>query len=302
MPPGRLNERGTAVLRGVSLSHAGRVIDRESGTTRLGLARFYLEVAPCLLRQLAGRPFALVRAPDGVEGEQFFLRHPHTLTLPGLHRSPVEDGEVMAIQSAEALLGAVEMGSIEFHTGNADRHALDRPDRLVLDLEQGPLLPWSDLAAATRLALAEFDQLGLQAFIKTSGGKGIHLVVPLARQLGWVAVREFSRAVGEHLVRRHPRCFTLERDAAARIARIHIDDLRNQRGATTVAAYSVRARPGLPVSVPVRREELDQIDGAAAWTVRNLLSRLEAQEADPWAGYAHVQRITRTMKRKLGME
>lgn len=293
-------------VAGIAISHPERVIDTDSGMTKLGLAEFYRDLAPRLLPQLAGRPLSLLRAPSGVAGEQFFQRHAETLAIPGLRQidpGPGEDGEaLMEIDSLPALIGAVQMGGIEFHTWNAGSAQLERPDRLVFDLDPDPALPWSRVVEATRLLLTLLDELGLAAFLKTSGGKGMHVVVPLVPGADWKLLKAFSKAVAQHLARLLPQRFADRMGPQNRVGRIFVDYLRNQQGASTVAAYSVRARPGLPVSVPIAEDELEHIGSAAAWTVRNLAERLATLAGDPWANYADgARRITPTMRRRLGM-
>lgn len=296
---------GRAEVAGIAISHPERVIDAASGLSKLGLAEFYRDLAPQLLPQLAGRPLSLLRAPDGVAGGQFFQRHAESLAIPGLRQVPgpgADDAALMVIDSLPALIGAVQMGGIEFHTWNAGALQLDRPDRLVFDLDPDPALPWGRIAEATRLLLTLLDELGLAAFLKTSGGKGMHVVVPLVPGADWKMTKAFSKAVAQHLARLLPQRFADKMGAPNRVGRIFVDYLRNQPGASTVAAYSVRARPGLPVSVPIARDEVERIGGAAAWTVGNLAERLASLAGDPWAGYADgARRITPTMRRRLGM-
>ena len=153
---------------------------------------------------------------------------------------------------------------------------------------------------ATHLTLGVLDELNLQGFLKTSGGKGIHIVVPLARRADWATVKAFAKAIAQFMTKQLPERFTATSGPKNRVGKIFIDYLRNARGASTVAAYSVRARPGLPVSVPISRDELDQLRSAQQWTVANLMQRLEQLERDPWHGYTHQQRLNRGMWDKLG--
>jgi bifunctional non-homologous end joining protein LigD len=276
------------------------VIDAQSGTTKLALAEFYHAIASRLLPHLAGRPLALVRLPTGVGGEQFFQRHAGTLSIPGIRVYGQGEAQLMEIASQDALIGAVQMGCVEFHTWNAKIGDLERPDRIILDLDPDPKLPWARVVEATRLVLALLDELRLAAFLKTSGGKGMHIVIPLARHYGWAQIKAFSKAITEHLARHLPQHFAARMGARNRVGKVFVDYLRNQQGGTTVAAYSVRARPGLGVSVPIARDELDRLEGAAAWTVRNLAKRLQEPRGDPWAGYGHTQGISAAMLARLG--
>ncbi|MFV3330999.1 DNA ligase D [Pseudomonas sp. NY15437] len=289
----------------IRITHAGRVIDASSGTTKMQLAEYYAAIAPWLLPHLAQRPVALVRAPEGIAGELFFQKNPASLAIPGIESLGKEHAgqPVMLINHLEALIGAVQMSALELHTWNATAADLARPDRFILDLDPDPALPWKTMVEATQLTLALLDELGLTAFLKTSGGKGIHIVVPLRPKDDWESVKAFSKRIVQHMARLMPERFSAVSGPKNRIGRIFIDYLRNSQGATTACAYAVRAREHLPVSVPIGREEVQQIKGAAQWTLRNVVQRLDELGEDPWAGYGKTrQTITAKMRRQLGME
>ncbi|MCU1782024.1 DNA ligase D [Pseudomonas sp. 13B_2.1_Bac1] len=289
---------------GVNISHPERIIDTQSGTQKQQLAAFYQSISEWVLPFLRHRPVSLLRAPEGVDGEQFFQKHSERLAIPNIKQlDPSLDpghARLMEIDSPRALLGAVQMGTIELHTWGATTDKIETPDLFVLDLDPDPALPWKTMLEAAQLTLSVLDALGLEAFVKTSGGKGLHLIVPLARRDGWGTVKAFAKAVAQFMTAQLPERFTATSGPKNRVGKIFIDYLRNARGASTVAAYSVRARPGLPVSVPVSREELKGLRGAQQWTVANLQERLNSLKSDPWAGYANRQKITRKMWDKLG--
>ncbi|WP_409294997.1 DNA ligase D [Pseudomonas sp. KCJK8670] len=285
------------------LTHPERVIDPTSGTTKRQIAQYYAQVADWLLPQLKDRPVALVRAPDGLDGELFFQKNAGQLHIPHVvSYSKAEAGQAaMVLNRADSLLGAVQMNMLELHTWNATDKDFDRPDRFVLDLDPDPALPWKAMLEATQLTLTLLDELGLKTFLKTSGGKGIHLVVPLTRRAGWEHVKEFSHAIVEHMANLFPDRLSAVSGPKNRVGKIFIDYLRNGKGATTVAAYSLRAREGLPVSVPIWREELTQLKGANQWNIGNLHERL-AQVDDPWAEMSKTrQSITARMCKQLGL-
>ncbi|EPJ8753260.1 multifunctional non-homologous end joining protein LigD [Pseudomonas putida] len=301
-----VNNAAHAEPKGVSylhLTHPDRVIDKTSGTSKRQVAEYYAQVADWLLPQLEHRPVALVRAPEGLDGELFFQKHAGQLHLPKLTSyTKAQAGQAaMVLNSAESLLGAVQMNMLELHTWNATDKNFDRPDRFILDLDPDPALPWKAMLEATQLTLTLLDELGLKVFLKTSGGKGMHLVVPLTRRAGWEEVKDFSHALVKHMADLFPDRLSAVSGPKNRVGRIFIDYLRNGKGATTVAAYSLRAREGLPVSVPIWREELPKLKSANQWNIGNLQARL-AQVDDPWAELGSTrQSITLRMRKQLGI-
>ncbi|CRM35228.1 MULTISPECIES: DNA ligase D [unclassified Pseudomonas] len=288
----------------VNITHPDRVIDKQTGTQKQQLAQFYDSISQWILPFLRHRPVSLLRAPEGIEGEQFFQKHSERLAIPNIKQldQALDPGHarLMEIDSAAALIGAVQMGTVEFHTWGGTTDKIETPDLFVLDLDPDPALPWKAMLEAAQLTLSVLDELGLQAFVKTSGGKGLHLVVPLARRDNWDTVKAFAKAIAQFMTAQLPERFTATSGPKNRVGKIFIDYLRNARGASTVAAYSVRARPGLPVSVPVSREELKGLRGAQQWTVVNVHERLKALKVDPWDGYANRQKISKKMWDKLG--
>ncbi len=290
----------------LKITHPERMIDSLSGTQKQQLAQFYESISEWVLPFLRHRPVSLLRAPEGIEGEQFFQKHSERLTIPHIKQldAALDPGHarLMEIDSVQALVGAVQMGTVEFHTWGATSDKIETPDLFVLDLDPDPALPWKSMLEAAQLTLSVLDELGLDAFVKTSGGKGMHLVVPLARRDGWEPVKAFAKAIAQFMTAQLPERFTATSGPKNRVGKIFIDYLRNARGASTVAAYSVRARPGLPVSVPVSRKELQGLRGAQQWTVANLHQRLQGLKEDPWAGYAHRQKISKKMWDKLGAQ
>ncbi|CAI8819946.1 3'-phosphoesterase / DNA ligase D / DNA repair polymerase [Pseudomonas sp. IT-347P] len=289
----------------VRITHPDRVIDAVSGTTKMQLAEYYASVAEWILPQLKDRPVALVRAPDGIAGELFFQKNAERLAIPGITTldKDITGQPVMLINNAEALIGAVQMSTVELHTWNATTVDLDKPDRFVLDLDPDPALPWKSMVEATALTLTVLDELGLKAFLKTSGGKGIHLVVPLTRKLGWDEVKDFSHAIVNHIAKLLPDRFSAVSGPKNRVGRIFIDYLRNGLGATTICAYAARTREGLPVSVPLFREEVAEIKGGNQWNVHNVHERLAEVGDEPWADMKKTrQSITAEMRKRLGLK
>jgi len=304
MPAKRAAQPQPEGLDTLRLTHPDRVVDATIGATKRQVAEYYAQVADWLLPQLKDRPVALVRAPDGLDGELFFQKNAGQLHIPKvLSYSKAQAGQAaMVLNRADSLLGAVQMNTLELHTWNATNKDFDKPDRFVLDLDPDPALPWKAMLEATQLTLTLLDELGLKVFLKTSGGKGMHLVVPLTRRAGWDEVKDFSHALVEHMAGLFPDRLSAVSGPKNRVGRIFIDYLRNGKGATTVAAYSLRAREGLPVSVPIWREELSQLKGADQWNIGNLHERL-AQVEDPWSEMASTrQSITARMRKQLGID
>lgn len=294
-------------VRGVRITHPDRVIDPASGATKLELARYYESVATHALPHLKGRPVALVRAPDGVEGELFFQKHLQQLSIPRLRELDVSldpgHAPLMVIDNATALVGAAQMGTVELHTWNAVYTSIEKPDRVVFDLDPGAGLPWARMVEAAELTKTLLDELGLVSFLKTSGGKGLHVVVPLARRHTWEQAKAFVKAVAQHMAATLPQRFSAKAGPRNRVGKVFVDYLRNSRGATSAAAFSARARPMLPVSVPIAWEELVELRAANQWNIRNLAQRLRDLEGrDPWAGYTGTRQTLHAAIRHLGLD
>ncbi|RMP27226.1 ATP-dependent DNA ligase, partial [Pseudomonas coronafaciens pv. atropurpurea] len=244
---GKKAAKGRVDVAGTGISHPDRVIDSKTGTKKVELAQFYQSIAEWILPHLNKRPVALLRCPEGIDGEQFFQKHAEHLAIPHIrqldHTLDPGHAALMEIDSPEALVGAVQMGTIELHTWAATHNRIETPDHFVLDLDPDPALPWRSMIEATQMVLAVLEELGLEAFLKTSGGKGMHIIVPLARQADWDTVKAFSKAIAEFVSRQLPERFTATMGPKNRVGKIFIDYLRNSRGGSTVTAYSVRARP-----------------------------------------------------------
>ncbi len=285
---GRREGEPAPLPSGLQVTHGDRVIDPASGATKLEMVRHYATVAPLMLEHLMNRPVALVRAPQGVAGESFFQKHGDADRLPGIEaldpRLDPGHGPLLAVTAAEGLLAAAQMNVIEFHTWNARADRIERPDRITFDLDPGDGVDFEQVREGAELVHVLLRELGLPAFLKTSGGKGLHIVVPIKRLRDWDSTKAFSQAVVQHLARTIPARFVAKSGPRNRVGKIFVDYLRNGRGATTVSAWSARARPGLGVSVPVAWAELAQITSGAHWTVANISDRLRIGNA-PWKAY-----------------
>ncbi|OEZ91226.1 hypothetical protein JAB9_49420 [Janthinobacterium sp. HH107] len=284
------------------VSHADRVIDKDSGARKIDLVRYYALVGKLMLVHLRGRPVSLVRAPSGVGGELFFQKHADTSAMPGVKQlDPGLDPEhasMLEVASVQGLLSAAQWNVVEFHTQNALASAYDTPNRLVFDLDPGKGVAWPAIREAAVLLRAFLTELGLPAWLKTSGGKGLHVVVPIRPKHDWDTVKAFSQAIVAHMAQLIPQRFVLKSGPSNRVGKIFIDYLRNGRGATTVCAWSARTRSGLGISVPLAWEELDKLKAGDQWNVGNVHSRLDVGNA-PWAGYARSAKGLDAAMKKL---
>ena len=282
------------------VSNPERVIDAESGATKLDLVRYYALVSTLILVHLKGRPVSLVRAPAGVGGELFFQKHAETGKLPGVRQLAAaldpEHPPMLEVATAQGLLSAAQWNVVELHTQNALAGSYEKPNRMVFDLDPGKDVTWAQIQEAAQLMRAFLEQLGLPAFLKTSGGKGLHVVVPIKPFYDWDTVKGFSQAIVAHMAATIPQRFVLKSGPRNRVGKIFIDYLRNGRGATTACAWSARSRPGLGISVPVRWDELASLKGGDHWTVKTVHTRLD-QGNSPWDDYAKsAKSITAAMK------
>ncbi|MGF6440565.1 DNA ligase D [Paraburkholderia youngii] len=273
-----------------AITHGERVIDPSTGLTKLALVRYYESVADWILPHLKDRPLSLVRAPEGIEGQLFFQKHAEKTAMPALTQHDPSlwpgHGALLTIDSADALFSAAQMNVVEFHTWNSTVANLKLPDRVVFDLDPGEGLPWQRMKEAAFLVRTLLTELGLQAWLKTSGGKGLHVVVPLTPTMNYADVKNFSRAFVQHIAAVIPDRFSSKSGPANRVGKVYVDYLRNGMAQTTAAAFSARARHGLGVSMPISWEQLDSLKSASQWTIANAREYLSFLAADPWRDFA----------------
>ncbi len=280
---------------GVGISHPDRIVFPALGATKLDLARYYDAVADWMLPHLADRPLTLVHCPNGVppagavKGRDcFYLKHSKAWSPVPLRRVSIREktktGEYLIVDDARGLVGLAQMNALEIHTWNSRAARVEQPDRIVVDLDPGAGVGWTAVAAAARLVRRVLESLDLASFVKTTGGRGAHVVVPLTPKADWAACLAFARALAEALVRHQPGVFTAAFKREGRERRILVDYLRNNRTNTSVAAFSTRARPGATVSLPIGWSELSRA-APERFTMRTVPDRLAALRRDPWRDY-----------------
>ncbi|MBC7942671.1 MAG: DNA ligase D, partial [Chitinophagaceae bacterium] len=296
---------GSSVVGGIKVSHAERVIDASTGISKLELVRYYESVADWIIPHLKGRPCSLVRGPTGVGGELFFQKHLESLQVTDIRElDPAlwpEHAPLLEVATKKALIGAAQMNVIEFHTWNATVRKIDKPDRVVFDLDPGVGEKWERVQEAATLVRGMLVELGLQSWLKTSGGKGLHVVVPLTPRDDWDTVKAFAQAVTQHLARVIPQRFVAKSGAANRVGKTFVDYLRNPHGATTAAAYSARSRPGLGVSMPLAWDDLPALKRSDQWTVRTAREHLSFQAVDPWQDHWKCRQTLSAGLKALGV-
>ncbi|HKY31049.1 MAG TPA: DNA ligase D [Candidatus Polarisedimenticolia bacterium] len=277
---------GRVEVAGVRLTHPRRVLYPEQGITKHRLALYYQEVARRMLPQVAGRPLTLVRCPEGRGGECFYQKHARE-HLPGaVRRIPIREkastGLYLTVDSAAGIVSLVQMGVLEIHLWGARSDDVERPDLMVLDLDPDPAVEWPRVVEAAFRVRRRLASLGLRSFVKTTGGKGLHVVAPIVPGPSWDELKSFSRAIALSFASEAPDRFTAVMSKAKRKGKIYVDYLRNGRGASFIAPYSTRARPGAPVSAPLTWKELTPAVRNDSFTLREMADRVRR---DPWKGF-----------------
>lgn len=287
-------KNGEASVSGVRLTNPDRVLYREQGITKLRLAEYYEAVGEEQLRWLRDRPLSLVRCPEGRDGSCFYQKHPGSSFAGHVPRIMIEEesgeGEYLLVRDTADVIALVQAGVLEIHAWSSQVADLERPDILVFDLDPSKDVPLSRLKTHARQLRELLNKVGLQAFLRVTGGKGLHLVVPIEPDTEFDEAKAFSRSVAEALAREHPQQLTVNMSKAKRQGRVFIDFLRNGRGSTAITNWSTRARPGAPVALPLRWADLGRLSSPAGWTPDGALRRLRALKEDPWAGFGDARR------------
>jgi bifunctional non-homologous end joining protein LigD len=294
-------------IAGVRVTSPDRILYEGQGISKRDLAEYYVRIERWVMPELRDRPLTLLRCPAGSEKECFFQRRANDSVPDSIRRVPVtvagdEPVEHLAVDSIQGVIALVQLGVLEMHLWGARRDRLDRPDRLVMDLDPAPGLPFSAVMDAALEMRQTLHDLGLVSFVKTTGGKGLHVVAPIVRRTGWAELRAVSHAIATRLAAAHPDRYLAKASKSERVGRVFIDYLRNGPGATAIASYSTRARAGAPVSLPLAWEELSESLRPEGWSVRNVPDRLESLAVDPWEDFARVkQSLTREIRGRLDL-
>lgn len=297
---------GDATFDGITLTNPDRVLYPDIGLTKLDLARYYEAVAPSMLPYVVNRPISLVRCPEGYAKECFFQRHAMKGMSKAIKEVPIRGGEskkkYLYIDDAAGLFGLVQIGVLEIHDWGVSLDHINEPDRLVFDLDPDEGLELATLKAATVEVRDFLADLGFASFLKSTGGKGLHIVAPIAPKLGWDEVKPFAKAIADALVSARPDRYTANPLKRTREGKIFVDYLRNQRGGSAIVNYSTRAKAGAPVACPLRWDELKGLKVPAPYTAKTLPARLKAMKRDPWEGFFSTrQSITAKARKALGL-
>lgn len=301
---------GDPALAGVTLTHPDRVLYPDVGLTKLDLGRYYEAIAPFMLPHVVGRPLTLVRCPQGTvaTGKQpcFYMKHSGAWAPKALARIKIQEktkvDDYLVLDDLAGLMSLVQMSVLEVHTWGSTREQLEQPNVIVMDLDPDPTVGWDSVVLTAKLLRQRFGDLGLETFVKTTGGKGLHVVAPLEPALSWEQTFDVSRAIAAALEREVPKAFTTVMSKSERHGKIFLDFLRNNRGSTAVAPYSTRARAGATVAVPLHWDELEKKLDPAAFTMATVPKRLAKLKADPWAaaGYFKLrQQVSAATLKKL---
>src|SRR5438067_2462194 len=299
---------GSVEFAGVRLTHPERVLYPDQGITKLALAEYYAAIESWALPHLANRPLSLVRCPEGQGKECFYQKHATPAVPDVVGRVQIPEGAGTGtgtytyIKDLAGLIAMVQMGVLEIHPWGSQVKKLEMPDIVTFDFDPDLGLPWERVTEAALEMREALFGIGLRSFAKTTGGKGLHVVVPLTPKLDWDTIKEFAKWVAERFVKAYPDRFTSNMAKRARTGRIFIDYLRNGRGATAIGAYSARARPGATVATPLFWDEVEKGVTPDAFTVATVPARLRQIKADPWAEMAKVrQSISARVRREIGI-
>lgn len=288
----------------IRVTNPDRVLYADQGLTKREIIGYYARVAERMLPLVEKRPLTLVRCPRGQEEDCFFQKIANESVPDAVKRVEIKEKQgrkpYVYVDSLESLLSLVQIGVLEIHTWGARIDKLERPDLMVLDVDPGPSVEWPRIAETASVLRERLDMLGLQSFLKSTGGKGLHVVVPLVRRSSWDEVKDFAHALADELVRASPENYTATSSKSSRKGKIYIDYLRNTRGATAISPFSTRSRPGAPIAVPIAWDDLSKGE-RPEYRAQPGSEPFKLPPKDAWAGYSDLrQSITKKMMTEVG--
>ena len=292
---------------GITLTSPDKVLYPSIPLTKRDLAEYDARIAPAMLPYLANRPISLVRCPAGLGGPRFFQRHATKGMSDAIKEIEIPGGETdqpyLYIDNEDGLFALTQIGTLEIHDWSVTVDRLEKPDRLVFDLDPDEDLEFDALKEAARHVRDFLADLGLTSFLKATGGKGVHVIAPLTPKAGWPDVKAVARGIADALVAEAPDRYTANPLKRTRTGKIFIDYLRNGRGSSAICNYSPRAKAGAPVATPLRWDELSRLESGAPYSVETLPRRLSQLKSDPWEDFfATRQSITGRARTALGLD
>ena len=288
---------------GIKLTHPDRVLWPDAGITKGMLANYYAAVAPLIMPHIVNRPLSLVRCPDGAEGKCFFQRHMGQGLTKAVESVKIrgDKNPYLAIRDEAGLFALIQFSTLEIHPWGAQADDPEHADRIIMDFDPGDAVEWNSVKAAALECRQRLADMGLESFVKTTGGKGLHVVIPITRHHEWPEVKAFASALSSTMAADN-HIYITKMTKSARRGRIFIDYLRNDRTATAVAPYSTRARPGAPIALPIDWSEMRNLPSGNHFTMATIDKRLSAKRADPWAEMTQIkQRLTAKAKKAVGL-
>ena len=281
----RAGNREPLVLNGITITHPDRIISRAGGISKGALAEYYSAVAPFILPGIARRPLSLLRCPSGIDKQCFYQRNPGKGLGAGVapfeFKNKGKTYEYLYIEDEKGLLELIQMGAVELHPWGASIDSIDYPDRMIFDLDPAPEVPFEALKLAARDLRQRLGKHGLESALKCTGGKGLHVTVPLAAKNEWPAVKAFAAKIAAEMVAAAPEAYVATMSKAKRSGKIFIDYFRNDYTATAIADFAVRARPGAPVALPLDWKELKSLQSASQFSMQEVLDRLSRKKTPP---------------------
>lgn len=284
------------------ITHPDRVIYPEKNITKLDLAKYYESVQKWILPYVMNRPLSIVRCPQGREKKCFFQKH-FQEKIKGIYPVKIKEKKSAVyfyIKDLQGLLALVQHGALEIHPWNTKIDKIEKPDLIIFDLDPGPGVPWKKVIEAAQILRKQLKALKLESFVKTTGGKGLHVVLPIHRSVSWKEGKLFAEKMVLLMVKQNPKAYINTMSKAKRVGKVFIDYFRNNRGSTSIAPYSTRARENAPVSTPLHWDELTPKLKSDFYTLQNLLTRLKKLKSDPWKGFfKKPQKISKTILKTL---